>query len=117
MGQNIQNLEALQRLAGLVLDRELAQLAEITVRRDAVQTQIADLQVSLGIFLNQNNAGQDVTDLQNDRKWQLWRRQRRADLNVALANLEAEREAVRSTAKTAFGRNDVLEKILQTAKN
>ncbi|MCP5036734.1 MAG: hypothetical protein GY945_03950 [Rhodobacteraceae bacterium] len=120
MSMKLADLKNLGRLADFVLDRELANLAQITGKRDDVRNHLSGLERELLVFLSERSAPVSTSAeplAQHDRDWQEWRRQKRRELNVSLAAIEAEREAARVVAKTAFGRVQAVEKLVQRSHN
>lgn len=116
MSNSQAGFEKLAVLSELVLDRELACLAEISGRRDDVQSAINQLDDELRAYLTTQQVpqpGEISLVARYDQNWQEWRRRKKQSLNITLANLEAEREQARAVARKAFGRNQAVANLIQ----
>lgn len=120
MNQELDNLKRLGNLSNLILDRELARLAIINADSNQLRVQLSKLEEDLGNLVARRNAQSEsgtVFAKSGDAKWQAWRRQKKIDLNINLARIESEREAMKVKARAAFGRARVLEGIIQKMKS
>ncbi len=119
MNAKRKDLKRLSQLADLVLDTELAKLANTTRHRDIVRGQISQLDEDLRDFAQQR-ASENHQDAQvlsgKDKGWQDWRRTKRAGLNAKLAKAEAERESAKTVTRKAFGRAQVLEELVSKSR-
>ena len=108
------DLHNLRLLADLVLDQELAKLAQMSEEKRRLERQFKKLEAKP---FSQMQARTNelktmlMSQARNDAKWQRWRRAEKINLNVKLAVNEAKREAQLLSAKTAFGRTQALQQI------
>lgn len=119
MTQKLTELKRLGDLADLILDRDLAQLAQVTSERELVRAQLIDLEKDLGHLIARS--GEKVMPAANftntaDAKWQAWRRVTKINLNTDLAKIESERQVNLVKARFAFGRSQVVQGLLLQRK-
>ena len=93
----------LSRLAQMVLDRDLAQLAAAAKAKAASEANLADLAKP------QDTSGlAPVAAHHAELRWQKWADARRIEINIQLARQTADWLNARQSAQTAFARNTAL---------
>ncbi len=107
----------LWQIARTLMDRDLGVLA-------AKARECAELEDEIGRIrrqLQEGLPGQSaeapamiVPVLRQGEKWRAWNEARLKDLNARLARARAEKEALVSVAKRAFGRHQALSELLET---
>ncbi len=109
-------LKKLRLITELALNSEKSRLKELATAQDEKMAQIKaldDVAAQRAAALGQMG-GADVALLAGaDAKWARWRQQQRAALNIQLAGLRAKQEEQRQITKKAFGKNQVVERLLQ----
>jgi len=111
----MQKLRDLERIAGLILEEELAALKRLARMQEETGREIRRLRemasdraralVNCGAEDPAFLAGQDQT-------WRRWEEERRALLNNRLARLRANHEMQKAKASLAFGRAEAVRKLI-----
>ncbi len=102
------------RITQMSLDVELAKLRKLQESMDEIYAEISDLkhaeQHRLAALKTQGKADLAFSS-GADEKWWKWRQVQLARLNTKLAALRAQRDIQTTAAKTAFGKNQVVQAI------
>ncbi len=109
-------LLALQNLTGMVLDAERMKLKQIALAERKLKEQIRELDNESGKRSEQLLAkgGSDHALLAGaDMRWQSWLQQQKRKLNTRRAALLAKRDEQRQKAQKAFGKDEVVRKLLE----
>ena len=109
--KNTTTLKKLSRVVDLILDRELSALSEISIKGEAIEAEIRNLDTAL-LALNRQTSERDQTELSvHNFAWQDWRRKTKIALNVKLATIKADKEIQLAITRKAFGRAQVIETV------
>ncbi len=95
----------------MVLDVRLARLTEAASARDASLAQLAILAQPV-----QGSEPFDIAQAQVQLTYDRWAEARRAEINLVLARQTAEWMQARADASLAFGRSDVLRRLIAKAQ-
>lgn len=108
-GEETQKLRALQGLAQMVLDAQLAELRAIAQAREDSLAHLADLNRSF-----QPSDMHPVAAAEAEIRFQRWADLRRSEINQVLARQNVQLDEARSAARTAFGRARALGQLGQS---
>lgn len=107
-------LHVLSDLAGIVRDRDLAQLAEAAAACQKIEAEIARIDDAVRQRLRDRAQMQTLDTAMivgADERWTRAQEQRRRALMITLATAAAKKEAAKNAALRAVGRSDVLDKL------
>lgn len=117
MSQIRRNIAKLGQVADLILDRELAILAEYTKKCSKIQREILDLDIALLALNARKTAGNETHPgelMRHNGNWQKWRRLRKKELTLKLAESEAIRHEKLTSARKAFGQTQAIAGLTST---
>lgn len=109
--KHIKNLQNLCALTQMVLDVRLARLTEAANARDASLAHLAGLART-----SQVDGLSEIAQAQVQLTYDRWAEARRAEINLVLARQTAEWMEARADASLAFGRTDVLRRLIARSK-
>lgn len=104
----------LDRLTALALQAIQAEMRALTNQHDALRQSLAQLTAQRQDLAQRARASDDAALIAGaDLRWQYWVDQRRAAINLELAQILARQEACRTRLRMAFGRNQAAARLNQ----
>ena len=105
-------LQQLAELGQLIRDIELEKLSRLSARRAEIEAEAAALRATESAL----DSGSAAAIAGADARWQEWREARLKELSVQAARDAAEIEEQRIAARRAFGRSEVLGRLVEEPK-
>ena len=111
----MRKLRELERIAGLILEEELAALDRLAREQEEICQEInrlRDMASDRARALLECGSEDPAFLAGQDQTWRRWEEERRALLNNRLARLRANHEMQKAKASLAFGRAEAIRKVI-----